>query len=63
MYTFLSVGQITDFLLNFNINFLTLSSFEQAVVILLCNIFWFIFLVFVINFTYKFLCRIVRFIF
>ena len=63
MYSFLDVGQIIDFLLRFNINFLELTSFEQSVVILLSNIFYLLFIIFVISFVYKMFCRIVRIIF
>ena len=62
MYSFLNVSQIIDFLLRFNINFLEVSSFEQSVVILLSNIFYLLFIIFVLSFVYKIFCRILRII-
>lgn len=63
MYSIVNVGQVIDFLLKFNINFLELSAFEQSVVLLLSNIFYLLFIIFSLNFIYKIFCRIMRFIF
>lgn len=60
MYSFVTVGQITSFLLNYNINFLTLSAYEQAVIIILSNIFFLLFIIFALAFVYKVFCRILR---
>jgi len=60
MYFFVNVDNITSFLDNFGIDFTSFTGYEQSIVILLSNILFIISLIFLVNFIYKLLCRVLR---
>lgn len=60
MYSLVSLEMIKSFLLKFNIDFDLFNAFEQSVVICLCNIFFLLFWIFVLNIIYKIFVRIYK---
>lgn len=60
MFVLVKKSEIIVFLAKYGIDFLTLSEFDQSVIILLSNIFFLLFWIFVISFVYKLFCRITR---
>ena len=60
MYTLVKESEIILFLAKYGIEFLSLGAFEQAVIIVLCNIFYLLFWIFILTFSYKVICRVLR---
>lgn len=58
MYTLISLDMIISFFQKFNIDFILFSSFEQSVLIVLCNIFFLLFIIFVLSLLYKIIVRL-----
>lgn len=59
MYTLISLEMITSFFQKFNIDFTTFTTFEQSVLIVLCNIFFLLFIMFVLSLFYKIIVRLI----
>lgn len=59
MYTLISLEMITSFFQKFNIDFTTFTTFEQSVLIVLCNIFFLLFIMFVLSLLYKIIVRLI----
>ena len=60
MYTLVKESEIVLFLAKYGIDFLSLGAFEQAIIIVLSNIFFLLFWIFIISFSYKVICRVLR---
>ena len=59
MYTLISLEMITSFFQKFNIDFTIFTTFEQSVLIVLCNIFFLLFIMFVLSLLYKIIVRLI----
>lgn len=59
MYTLVSLDMIKAFLLKFEIDFTLFNSYEQAIVILLANIFFCLFWFFILYILYRILVRLI----
>ena len=58
MYILVSLEKITLFFLKYNIDITQFTSFEQAILIILCNIFMILFYWFMLYVIYKFIFKI-----
>ena len=58
MFTLVSINMITSFLLKFNIDFTLFSPYEQAMIIILSNIFFCLFWFVILYVIYRILVRL-----
>lgn len=58
MYYFITLEQIKEFFMTINIDLSVMSAFEEACLFILSNAFVLLFIIFVLSFLYKLICRI-----
>ena len=58
MYYFITLEQIKEFFMTINIDLSVMSAFEEACLFILANAFVLLFIIFVLSFLYKLVCRI-----